>query len=272
VTQQLRVVGITGKARAGKDSVASWFEKRVFAARESFAYPMKIALADMLGTTYDEMWGDAVDKEAVLPGLGVSRRQLAQTIGTEWGREEIGKITGDKDWWIKLAAARMARAFDEVDEPLFVISDVRFENEAAFVRKHGVLFHVRRDGADGNVGLAGHKSEGGIEVLDVDRVIINDGDSLDALYETLDFYIPRDRVLAQLLGIKHIDETVGINEAVAELPFDWAEDFLLAVSKLGEFHNSIIHGGFDKALTMIGEVAVHVDTVIEVLKAEAAKR
>ncbi|HHK4489846.1 TPA: deoxynucleotide monophosphate kinase, partial [Pseudomonas aeruginosa] len=65
----------------------------------------------------------------------------------------------------------------------FVISDVRFDNEADWIRaKGGVVVHLRRQGA---ADVAAHSSESGITPGARDLFISNDG-SLNDLYQTLD--------------------------------------------------------------------------------------
>ncbi|HHK4489771.1 TPA: deoxynucleotide monophosphate kinase, partial [Pseudomonas aeruginosa] len=65
----------------------------------------------------------------------------------------------------------------------FVISDVRFDNEADWIRaKGGVVVHLhRQDTAE----VAAHSSESGITAGAHDLFISNDG-SLNDLYQTLD--------------------------------------------------------------------------------------
>lgn len=61
---------------------------------------------------------------------------------------------------------------------VIVITDIRFENEAAFLRSHnGVIWHIVRPGVQL---VNAHSSEAGIERKPVDIVIMNDG-SLDQL-------------------------------------------------------------------------------------------
>jgi hypothetical protein len=63
-----------------------------------------------------------------------------------------------------------------------VIDDVRFPNEAAMIRElGGELWRIERPGIayDGD-----HESEGGLEDITPDRVIVNDG-SIDQLLEKI---------------------------------------------------------------------------------------
>ena len=64
------------------------------------------------------------------------------------------------------------------------MTDVRFPNEAAWIRQNGSLWHLRRGGLE-TVGVEGHASEGGVEVLAEDIVIPNNGGLRD-LWEVVD--------------------------------------------------------------------------------------
>lgn len=152
-----RVIGIAGPARCGKDTTADLLLKRCPTYRKaSFADPIKEMLKAGLGLTDDQLWGD--NKEAIDPRYDVSPRYMMQTLGTEWGRSLI-----NSEIWVL--------AMEEQIGDGIIIPDVRFPNEAAFVRKWGVLIHVTgRGGIDGE-----HISEAGIECEACDRVVTNDG-------------------------------------------------------------------------------------------------
>lgn len=138
------VIGVTGKARSGKDTLSEHLYTRLGfdCNRAAFADPVK----DMLKAIgIDDIEGY---KEEVHPLLGVTSRKMMQTLGTEWGREAIGE-----DTWINLTKEKGK------GKKFLVISDVRFENEANFVRENGILLHVT-----GRGGIKGfHKSESGVK-------------------------------------------------------------------------------------------------------------
>lgn len=95
----MRIVGITGRARSGKDTLADMI---VAASRSgiwmSFADPIRHFIARVSGLPYAELV-DSPRKETPIPDLGnKSPRQMMQTLGTEWGRDLI-----DSDLWIKVA-------------------------------------------------------------------------------------------------------------------------------------------------------------------------
>lgn len=152
------LIGLTGRARVGKDTVARRLENEWGFEQYSFAGPLKAMLRAGFGLDGRHLEGDL--KEVELPWLGKSPRQLMQTLGTEWGREQVAE-----DVWLRLAD----RAADRIE--LMVVSDVRFENEAAWVRSRGgLLVHIIRPDA---VQVSSHASEAGVKQLAVDYQIYN---------------------------------------------------------------------------------------------------
>lgn len=150
-----KVIGITGPAHCGKSTAASVIINSMPEYVESsFAEPIKEMLRYGLGLSKNQLYGN--EKETVDPRYGASPRHMMQTLGTEWGRNLI-----HPDVWVK--------AMDEHLTAYTVIPDVRFENEAAFVRERGILIHIgRKRVIDGN-----HVSESGVELHDSDIKINN---------------------------------------------------------------------------------------------------
>lgn len=165
------LIGLTGRAQAGKDSVADYLEQAHGVYRTAFADAIKNALYAALGEDMDEG-----DKEAPIAWIGKSRRELMQTLGTEWGRQLIGE-----DIWIRALERNFTQWEDAIAHcaGYLMITDVRFENEARWVRAHGgTIWLIRRPAAP----LArAHSSEAGIPEELVSRVIDNDG-TLPALH------------------------------------------------------------------------------------------
>lgn len=179
-------IGLHGLAGSGKDTVGLYLEGVYQFERSAFANPIKDA-AEVLFGLAPEHFVDRGLKEAVVPWLGKSPRQIAQLLGTEFGRHHFGD-----DIWIKVAKQRFGAWREEVLEQTFfpacgfVITDVRFENEAAWIRSEGgVIWHIRRPGV---APVAAHSSENGIVVDQGDVVIENDG-TLDELYDKIDFQV-----------------------------------------------------------------------------------
>lgn len=164
----ITLIGITGYAGTGKDTVRCMLEQKGFTGL-AFADPIRTMLRSLLRSSgLSETYIDCRQlKENTIPALGVSYRHLAQTLGTEWGR------TVQHDLWLRLAAAKMMTASRENSAARFVISDVRFCNEADFVRNlGGQIWRVERQSAPS---VRQHVSESEIDSLKVDQYIHNNG-------------------------------------------------------------------------------------------------
>lgn len=165
----LIVVGVTGAAGSGKDTVASmlgWGWRVV-----SFADPLYDMIAAMTGYPVWQL-KDREFKEQVIPWLGKSPRQLLQTLGTDWGRDMVSR-----DVWLKIGARRIQSGY------LVVVPDVRFDDEAEMIREDfgGVIWEVTRPGAST---CASHVSEAGISRRLIDRTLVNGG-TLDEFREVV---------------------------------------------------------------------------------------
>ncbi len=172
------LIGLHGLARTGKDTTAQYLVAHFDLIAYAFAYPLKAALEQMFHLTTAHLDGEL--KEVPLPGIGKSPRELMQLLGTEWGRQTV-----HPQLWLLLARQHLDHMLELRDGhiPGFVISDVRFENEAQWIRDQGgVVVHIHRPDAQA---VAGHSSERGIGIHDNDFVVRNDA-GLQHLYEQLD--------------------------------------------------------------------------------------
>ena len=158
---QAPLIGIAGRARSGKDTVANFIDAAIGGYRYSFADPIRAMLVPLGVDLSDPYW--QARKEESIPALGVSPRRMMQTLGTEWGRQLI-----HPDLWLIMAHQRLLQ-----NGPGMVISDVRFDNEAAWIRKHGGrIIHVIRPDTKA---VEAHTSEDGIEMQDTDARLFNSG-------------------------------------------------------------------------------------------------
>jgi hypothetical protein len=163
-------IALSGKARSGKDTIAAYLIRRYGFTKIALAQPIKAALAAMLSAIPGiENYLTDAGKETIIPPLGVSFRRLAQTLGSEWGRELI-----HPDIWIILADLSMKKAQTSHPEARFVITDLRFSNEAVYVHdNHFDHWWVQRDTAYYNV--ESHPSECGVSQADCNFTIANTG-------------------------------------------------------------------------------------------------
>lgn len=171
------LIGLCGAPGCGKDTLAEQFVSHDVYEQYRMADPIKNMLRQF--HIRPDVWEDHSAKESVIPWLGKSPRFLAQTLGTEWGRELI-----HPDIWVKLAQGRW-HVVDAGAEGRMVVSDIRFENEAAWINEAGgILVKIERPGHDHEADNAKHSSEAGIASKYIDLTIINHGVDKSELRDT----------------------------------------------------------------------------------------
>ena len=172
------IIGLTGRAGAGKSTVAEYLEKTYGFERRSFAAPLYASAAALLDCSVDELkkwkndpnwklWirndGDASDGHM----YGFDFRTFLQRYGTEAHRDVFGE-----NFWVSRAMTYGAGA------PI-VFDDVRFDNEAEAIREAGGII-VRIDRSDARLygEAATHPSEAGVPA---DVVLTNNMEIVDLL-------------------------------------------------------------------------------------------
>lgn len=171
--QKQVLIGMAGKAGSGKDTAANFLKEHYPFRSVAFADPIRAGMTAMLGLEAKHFAHPF--KEEVIPEIGKSPRQMMQALGTEWARECV-----NVDLWLILAKKKV----DEyhADGYDVVITDVRFENEAAMIRNAGgTIVHIVR----GNGTAVAHASEAGVKVHENDYYINNNG-TLEDLYSLMD--------------------------------------------------------------------------------------
>lgn len=130
------LIGMVGRKRSGKDTLARFVqEMNPEFTIMSFADPLKQACKHAYHLTEDQL---EETKDLVDPRWDMSPRDMMKSIGTKYFRTE------DPGHWTKNLGFRMV-GIDHV-----VVSDVRFHNEALFIKENGgVLIHVSRE-TEGN--------------------------------------------------------------------------------------------------------------------------
>jgi hypothetical protein len=131
------ILGLCGLAGTGKDTAAAYLCAAHGFERYAFAEPMR----DMLEALFEPAGLDHAYihepqlKDQPVPGLGlgqgISYRQLAQTLGTEWARQQL-----HPDFWLRIAELRLGLPSAPVHDRI-VITDVRLPSEAEWVNGYG---------------------------------------------------------------------------------------------------------------------------------------
>ena len=182
------LIGLTGRKRSGKSTIAASLVKHHHFTERSFADPLRAMTCQILGITAREL--DDV-KETPVDWLdGVTPRRMMQTIGTEWGRDSI-----HPEIWVRALQRQIETLMaDNID---IVISDVRFDNEATMIRSMGgIMFRVHRHGLPDDQ----HRSEAGVNPGLIDHNIFNNG-GIDELRGTMKTLLHSQRLLSAARSI-----------------------------------------------------------------------
>ncbi len=171
-----RVIGISGYKRSGKDTVGGYLRRVYRYETDAFAAPFKRFLSDTFGWGEDQISGSL--KEDVDPYWGFSPRFAMEEFGTGIGR------VFDKQLWIKSLNLRVQRIWANDDMARVCLTDVRFPNEAEYVKSlGGIVIRVDRPGLA--IPPISRITERSMDDWAFDARLVNDG-SVDDLFEKVD--------------------------------------------------------------------------------------
>ena len=184
-----KLIGLTGKARSGKDTAGKILMVSQGFHRMAFADPLKHAMAATFGVDVAEFHCDEL-KDQLHAGWGLTRRAMLQQ-GADALREKFDKALcgafGQAQPGSGLFVKRWVNDYLAVaDQEHVVVTDVRSDAEAAAIRDFGgVVLNVVRLGA-GLKGEAGaHHTESGISSHLLDGTLHNNGSIHDLKLQLL---------------------------------------------------------------------------------------
>lgn len=119
------IIDLVGRKGAGKDTIADYLVSNHGFVKFAFADPVK-KVCETLFALSPTCFQCPLKKEQITPTWGLSPRQMMQKVGTDMVRAHLGE-----DFWIRHLQVRLASLAPGTK---VVISDVRFTNEADFVR------------------------------------------------------------------------------------------------------------------------------------------
>ncbi len=171
----MNIIGLSGYARSGKNAVGRILEDDYGYRQESFTQALKNVAAEInprlstgrggtstlaaLFSVYED-WDTVKDK---VPAA----REFLQRLGVAC-RDQIGP-----DVWVDALARRLSVH----PSARYVITDVRFPNEAEFItNRGGQVWRIERPGTQP---VNSHTSETALDDWAFDRTIVNDGSLAD---------------------------------------------------------------------------------------------
>ena len=174
--EKVSCIGLIGKARSGKDTIADYLNSQYEIIKAPFADNLKRRAKNDFDLTYEQLWGN--EKEIIDERYNKTPRQILQIMGTDWFRSI------DSNFWIK-ENYRYINTIHSANINGISITDVRFQNEADFVQEiGGYLIKVERTDRD-KISNEIHASETELESIKSDLVISNNG-TLEELYAKVD--------------------------------------------------------------------------------------
>jgi hypothetical protein len=157
------LVAFAGAKGSGKDTAGAQLTEYGW-THESFAAPIRAAACELMGITLKDLQEVKEIPSDVLGGKTL--REFMQKMGTEFGREMI-----HPEMWLRALGYRI-RGKEKV-----VITDLRFPNEAEFIKAlGGIIIEIHRPDLERDTS---HASEIPLPVNFIDHFIRNDGTILD---------------------------------------------------------------------------------------------
>lgn len=191
------LVALMGPAGAGKTTAQRYLEAQHGFKARAFADPIKCMLEGLL-VDVDADWAHLHEPHLKLQPIaelgGLTARQLMTSLG-DWGRSL------HPTWWIDATARALGLPHAPV-APRLVVSDVRYPNEAAWVRAMGGrIWRIQRSALPDT---PAHSSEWAQENISADLTLYNNGEVADL-----------HRQLAEQMALLHVHELAQRTKAAA---------------------------------------------------------
>ena len=166
------LIGLVGRAGAGKTFLAKHLEAKYGYKRLSFANPLKQMLLNAGMCSAEELWGEKTEQS----------RWLLQKIGTDIFRKQV-----DPKFWVRWTAKLIDKEIKAGHS--VVLDDIRFPEEAALVRayrKNGILVRLERGNyTDATAGTT-HESECQVGDIECNHIILALSGEVDKIIWQMD--------------------------------------------------------------------------------------
>jgi len=164
------VIGISGKAHSGKDTVADRLIEKYGFTKMAFADSLKEMVQHHYGFKKEELWTPYKTEEI---------RRILQGTG-----ELVKKLEGDDFWIYQLQKKIVYRSMTDRWIPRIVIPDVRFANEKRYVEQcSGITIGIDRPDREEIEFNPRHISETGLSKFDY---AVDNSEGIDQLNQKID--------------------------------------------------------------------------------------
>lgn len=168
------LIGITGKAGVGKDTLADKIIERYGGVKLGFADSIKNACKELFQLSHEQLH-IREEKEKKDPRWDKSPRELMQILGTDLLRNHF-----DENIFIKSTLERIKKL--SIKNEIIIVSDCRFENETQMIRNlNGIIIHLTRPKVKH---INNHISENTLKIFVKDIELINNS-SIENLIEKI---------------------------------------------------------------------------------------
>ena len=193
------IIGLSGKKRVGKDTVADYLVSDHGFIKYSFADPIKEVSRILFNFTEEQLYGD--DKEKIDPTWKIKPRDFFQKFGTDYMQYQFPKefpesnsVVSEKCFWVKCFHSWYLKQRENNPDVKIVITDVRFIHEYNFLIKEDAMIIKIENNNIQNIDT--HISENELNSFDpskFDYCIKNDS-SLDSLKNKINEIIKYEQI------------------------------------------------------------------------------
>ena len=182
------IIGLSGKKRVGKDTVADYLVSKYGFVKYSFADPIKDVAKILFGFNYEQLYGR--DKEEIDSRWNISPRDFFQKFGTDYMQYQFPNIfpdtkevIPDKCFWVKRFHFWYQEQKKKDPNIKIVITDVRFNHEYNYLLdQDAMIIKITNSLLESN---DNHISETELDTYDISK---------------FDYHIKNDKTI----GILHI--------------------------------------------------------------------
>jgi hypothetical protein len=184
----MAIIGISGHAQSGKDKTASIIQEfcpKQYWVVQKFATPLKTVAAYLTGFPVDAF----EDNDFKCKRLGeewgcITVREFLQKLGTDAVRNNLHKNT-----WVNQV---MSTYESYLNHPNWIITDVRFPNEAdAILKNDGFIIRLNRQVGE----VMPHESETALDHYQNFKYVIDNNGSLDFLKDYIRNILKSEKLL-----------------------------------------------------------------------------